>query len=126
MLVGPNPARRSATVSPFRFFNDKDAFKKVATYGGAVLRFSITRTTATTKVSGYVKIYDIGGQLSVGTQNVDVTSEFGQNLQADFSLYWDGRNQHGLPVRPGVYKVIGFYSAGGRPMVISTIVGIKP
>jgi fibro-slime domain-containing protein len=125
----PNPSRPTFTredAGDFIFVHNSNARDWVRTdRAGTVFTFDIPPTSDT--VRGYIKIYDLVGNLvnEASTENVIRSLNIdSQNKKSAYTydIYWNGSNKQGQKVSAGAYSVGLFLSNSTKPLW--TTVGI--
>jgi hypothetical protein len=97
--------------SEFHFAHNPSARDWVRTdRAGTVLTFQIAPPSDSTQtVKGYIKIYDVIGNLVNQANDPDLIHSLPPGIGGsvyDVDLYWNGSNEIGMPVAPGVYRVV--------------------
>lgn len=73
---------------------------------GSVVTFSVTRPTEGT-IKAYIKIYDMVGNLVHSATNADLLAGLPAYASVyDIDVYWNGSNEKGMTVAPGVYRFV--------------------
>jgi hypothetical protein len=102
---------------------------------GAVLTFNIAPsinpvTHLPEKVTGYLKIYDMIGNVVVeavnDTSNGLLPASWADSSQHPFDMYWNGSNSKGMRVAPGIYRAFLFlkYQDSAKPRKYIGTIGI--
>jgi hypothetical protein len=102
---------------------------------GAVLTFNIAPsinpvTHKPEKVTGYLKIYDLIGNVVVDavndTSNGLLPASWADSSQHPFDMYWNGSNSKGMRVAPGIYRAFLFlkYQDSAKPRKYIGTIGI--
>ncbi len=140
LVVGPNPAtptflKPNGGLTPSNpdpsvidFKNDPTATQFIKQNGnGTVLRITISPGDSG-RVTGYLKIYDVVGNL-VNSASKDgandnlmqeLTNYYGTGSNKDttgnynYDIYWDGVNAKGMKVAPGVYHAFMYLTTYNR------------
>jgi fibro-slime domain-containing protein len=127
---GPTFVRQNA--SEFHFANNPDARNWVkADRAGTVLTFQIAPPAdSTQKVKGYIKIYDVIGNLVNEAHTEDVISSLNvdkSNSKSSYTydIYWNGSNAKGSKVAAGIYGTYAYitYETPGKPNQTSRLLG---
>jgi fibro-slime domain-containing protein len=128
-VVGAPPSRIVAVPNPsgptfvheqpgvLSFANNPHARDWVRTeHAGTVITFQVTPpTSADETLEGNIIIYDAVGNLVASADNKDALQSLiydKNNLSSAYSydIYWNGSNEAGLKVAPGVYRTIVYLS----------------
>jgi hypothetical protein len=131
----PNPTaptfvRQGASV--FYFAHNPSARDWVRTdRAGTVLTFQIAPPTDSTQtVRGYIKIYDVIGNLVNQASTEDVISSLNvdkNNAKSSYTydIYWNGSNAKGTKVAAGIYGTYAYitYETPGKPKQVSRLLG---
>ena len=135
IIVVPNPSTPTFEHVPpgkLEFVHVPEARKWVSSEGkGTVISFKVSPPKSETdSYEGFLKIYDAVGNMVFLTR----TEKFlkynpaSDSSSMDFDIYWNGSNQKGMKVAPGVYKVIVFLKMttkeGRKQLRFPSIVGI--
>ncbi|MBD3420660.1 MAG: fibro-slime domain-containing protein [Chitinivibrionales bacterium] len=133
VAVGPNPMTPTTRYQsfvhdqPLMALPDPKVAKEWAQSGGAVfgvkLRLPDTLKIADLRVSGWIKVYDVVGNLVYESENeTDMIPAVLRekwireshnvvglgntaDIAKDLMFYWDGLNEQKMPAAPGVYRV---------------------
>ncbi len=115
----PNPSAPTflhVAAGTLNFVNNPSARDWVKhEHSGTVITFKVSPPTAGETVKGNIIIYDEVGNMvtSANTDQVLASLNYNQsNLQSayDYDIYWNGSNENGLKVAPGVYRTIVYLS----------------
>ena len=114
LTVGPNPfvptTDHSGPDGTINFKNEPEAIKWVKN-GGTIFRVMISPGQG--KVTGYLRVYDVVGNLvNSGQSDTNMITEIQKQSSADssvvpYDVYWNGTNSHGMKAAPGAY--LGVY-----------------
>jgi hypothetical protein len=95
------------------FSNNPNARDWVRTErAGTVITFQIAPSSNSNEtVTGFIKVFDEVGNLvnSASTQDALASVTYDPNDGGgaiDYDIYWNGSNQRGLRVAPGVYRIL--------------------
>ncbi len=116
MRAGPNPAppaSRAPQELSVKYAESarQDAYRD----GGTVLTVHIVQLPGEQPeiIDGYLKIYDLVGNLVARAECKDILSTVPENKYElrdggifDYDIYWDGHSDRGMRVAPGVYRAI--------------------
>jgi hypothetical protein len=127
---GPTFVRQRA--SEFYFAHNPSARDWVRTdRAGTVLTFQIAPPTDSTQiVKGYIKIYDVVGNLVNQASTDDVVRSLNvdkSNSKSSYTydIYWNGSNAKGTKVAAGIYGTYAYitYETPGKPKLTSRLLG---
>jgi fibro-slime domain-containing protein len=114
LTVGPNPfvptTDHSGPDGTINFKNEPEAIKWVKN-GGTIFRVMISPGQG--KVTGYLRVYDVVGNLvNSGQSDTNMITQIQNQNSADssvvpYDVYWNGTNSHGMKAAPGAY--LGVY-----------------
>ncbi|MBD3346510.1 MAG: hypothetical protein GF401_15760 [Chitinivibrionales bacterium] len=113
IVVGPNPFPPSAKHKEEELTHrlPEQAMKWALEEGGTVLTAKMIISSETEKVVGSLKIYDIAGNLVYHRDSHDNLLPTDWMVNTDgairqFNFYWNGLNDRGMKVSPGVYRAL--------------------
>lgn len=139
IVIAPNPSRASFKHTPagvFSVTHNPDAKRWVyQEKAGVLMRFTmrIPPREENVTITCSAAIYDGVGNHVVSNVNNDLGSTLpsdaldGSNSTYDVDIYWNGSNQSGMPVAPGVYRIILSikYSKGQSDVTLRGNIGIR-
>jgi fibro-slime domain-containing protein len=114
LVIGPNPGTPSLVhPGPLLFANEPNATTWAMKNGnGTVISIkNITRPTNSNdeyKVKGVIKILDIVGNSVNWNETGDIFTQLdnSKGTAKSLDIYWNGANQSGMLVAPGIYRVV--------------------
>lgn len=136
IIIGPNPARPTLLhADPMAFKHEPNAVVWAKAGQGVVISLqNLTRPQLpedAQNVKGSIKIIDVVGNTVNWAETSDLFSTIpnaGGTAPA-LDLYWNGLNREGMPVAPGVYRVVVYINYPSRSKIadsrVITKVGIK-
>ncbi|MBD3239258.1 MAG: hypothetical protein GF331_01635 [Chitinivibrionales bacterium] len=113
----PNPARPSTRYDDPGELNLEDigqaeAIRRAESGEGLIFMFPLTQPSSgfSAPVEARMKIYDMAGNLVQEAFNPDIVGEGSSEDRSVYNMhiYWNGTNQRGAPVAPGVYRFVIF------------------
>lgn len=111
-VMGPNPATPTTSyvnAGEFNLEHTPEARSWVQEGGGVMVSFPVTQPTygVTLPVKAYMKIYDLSGNMVQEAVNSNIVEGSSDDVSVyNVDVYWNGYNQKGTPVAPGVYRFI--------------------
>lgn len=93
---------------------------------GVVLNFKLMPFASGEKIKAQLKVFDaIGNIVNSASENNDIIPaewRTGPTTVHDIDFYWNGTNQKGMMVAPGIYRIILFLeSNSSRQKLIGTV-----
>jgi hypothetical protein len=122
IIVTPNPSGPNFTHTSSPYNNGPGEFQLAynprardwvrVDRSGVVLTFNIApsinpSTGLPEKISGYIKIYDMVGNVVQEKTNDDMLpATWADSSVHPFDMYWNGSNSRGMRVAPGIYRAV--------------------